>query len=188
MLAHPRITHLLELAEQGPAQRARLAEDVAELLTHWPHDAPAAMRPTCEALLASAAREVDAHTRTRLRVRLYADPALAARVLPREARDAPLVECARSGESVAARLAETLALSPARAAEIMSDPSGRSLAAACKSLGVSRATFSALALLCADDMSAGSEILSAYDDVPAVEAARALRQWRSSQMDAHAAE
>ena len=173
MLAHPRITHLLELAEQGPAQRARLAEDVAELLTHWPHDAPAAMRPTCEALLASAAREVDAHTRTRLRVRLYADPALAARVLPREARDAPLVECARSGESVAARLAETLALSPARA---------------CKSLGVSRATFSALALLCADDMSAGSEILSAYDDVPAVEAARALRQWRSSQMDAHAAE
>ena len=36
-----RLINLLELADQGPAMRAALAEEVAELLTDWPADCPA---------------------------------------------------------------------------------------------------------------------------------------------------
>ena len=39
-----RLINLLELADQGPAMRAALAEEVAELLTDWPADCPAEMR------------------------------------------------------------------------------------------------------------------------------------------------
>ena len=84
MSAPQRLIHLLELADKGPALRAALAEEVAELLIDWPADCPEEMRASCEALLAQAGREVDADTRARLRVRLYADPQLAARVLPRD--------------------------------------------------------------------------------------------------------
>ena len=55
----PRLAHLLELADKGPALRAALAEEVAELLIDWPSDCPQEMRGVCEALLANAAREVD---------------------------------------------------------------------------------------------------------------------------------
>ena len=59
MHGNPRLSHLLELADKGPALRAALAEEVAELLTYWPGDCPQDMRAPCEALLARAAREVD---------------------------------------------------------------------------------------------------------------------------------
>ena len=88
MSASQKLSHLLQLADQGPALRAALAEEVAELLTDWPADYPDSMRGVCEALLAKAAREVDAATRARLRVQLYADPDLAGRVLPRESAGA----------------------------------------------------------------------------------------------------
>jgi len=93
-----RLINLLELANQGPTMRAALAEEVAELLTDWPADCPFEMRSTCEALLARAAREVDDDTRARLRIRLYADPALSARILPREAPGPALVAAARQGD------------------------------------------------------------------------------------------
>src|SRR5271154_5391765 len=95
-----RLVNLLELANQGPAMRAALAEEVAELLTDWPNDCPAAMRAPCEALLARTAREVDDDTKARLRVRLHADPALCARILPREDLDRVLLQAARGGEEV----------------------------------------------------------------------------------------
>src|ERR1700722_8728537 len=126
-----RLLHLLELADKGPAWRAALAEEVAELLTDWPADCPAEMRRPCEALLAQAAREVDQDTRARLRVQLFADPQLAARVLPRETRTS-LMEMVRSGNDVGAALAQTAGLSQSRVAEILADESGHALAVACK--------------------------------------------------------
>src|ERR1700754_3949717 len=84
MAASQKLSHLLQLADQGPALRAALAEEVAELLTNWPADYPESMRDVCEALLAKAALDVDQATRARLRVQLYSDPELAHRVLPRE--------------------------------------------------------------------------------------------------------
>ena len=100
MAASQKLSHLLQLADQGPALRAALAEEVAELLTHWPADYPDSMRGVCEALLAKAARDVDADTRARLRVQLYSDPDLADRVLPRESAAQTLIEAARRGEGL----------------------------------------------------------------------------------------
>ena len=38
MTVPERLTHLLELANKGPALRAALAEEVAEMLMAWPAD------------------------------------------------------------------------------------------------------------------------------------------------------
>ena len=170
MSAPLRLVHLLELADKGPALRAALAEEVAEMLTNWPTDCPSQMRAPCEALLAQAAREVDSDTRARLRVRLYADPELAARVLPRELPERALVEAARAGD-VAAALGACLGLTPLAAGKILADKSGRTLAAAAKSIGLSRAAYSALSLLTCGDL----QSLEAFDQINAVEAARQLR-------------
>ena len=68
MAASQKLSHLLQLADQGPALRAALAEEVAELLSRWPSDYPESMREVCETLLAKAARDVDLDTRARLRI------------------------------------------------------------------------------------------------------------------------
>src|SRR5581483_7153120 len=99
-----RLSHLLELADKGPALRAALAEELAELLNAWPPDYPAEMRQSCEDLLAQTAGEVDQDTRTRLRVRLYANPGLAARLLPREVRP-DVIAMVRGGEPLTVALA-----------------------------------------------------------------------------------
>jgi hypothetical protein len=182
MNAPHRLIHLLELADKGPALRAALAEELAELLTDWPADCPNEMRGPCEALLARAACEVDDNIRARLRVRLYADPALAARVLPREDVGKSLIEMARGGEDIATKLTQALGLPQTRIEEILSDTSGRALATACKGLGLSRAVFSSLAIL-ADhqrDVAQSYTRLDVYDDVSATDAARQLRFWRES--------
>ena len=44
-MSNPRLAHLLELADKGPALRAALAEEVASLLVDWPNDCPLEMRP-----------------------------------------------------------------------------------------------------------------------------------------------
>src|SRR5471030_2766287 len=100
MAASQKLSHLLQLADQGPALRAALAEEVAELLTAWPSDYPDSMRGVCEALLAKAACDVDAGTRARLRVQLYSHHDLSSRVLPREASAQTLIEAARAGEQL----------------------------------------------------------------------------------------
>jgi plasmid stability protein len=166
--------------------RAALAEEVAALLTDWPDDCPTEMRGACEALLASAAREVDEDTKARLRVRLYADPALANRILPREAIGSSLVQAARHGESVAPRIARALGVPEILACEILKDESGHALALAAKALGLNRATFSTLILLTAPDgaIAASYSRLDAFDTLSAVEASRELRRWTQT---AHAA-
>ena len=182
MSGNQRLVNLLELANQGPTMRAALAEEVAELLTNWPADCPAEMRGPCEALLARAAREVDDDTKARLRIRLYADAALCARILPREPQDRGLVDAARGGEAMGPRLARALGVSPGVAEKILGDDSGHSLAVAAKALGLKRAAFSTLVLLGgAQTIDAGTfRRLDAFDALSAVEASRELRRWSSA--------
>jgi hypothetical protein len=180
MAASQRLSHLLQLADQGPALRAALAEEVAELLTHWPADYPDSMRAVCEALLAKAAGDVDPDTRARLRVQLYSDPELAHRILPREYAGQMLVEAARRGGDLTTALAENLGVDVRVAAQILADDSGATLAVACKGANLDRASFSALALLARPgrDRDHAFAVLDAFDTVPVSEATRVLRGWR----------
>jgi hypothetical protein len=123
MAASQKLSHLMQLAEQGPALRAALAEEVTELLAAWPPDYPESMRSVCEALLAKT------------------------RETPPEAGLQIAIEVARKGGDVAIPLAKSLHIDLGSAARILSDASGAALAAACKHAGIDRASFSALALL-----------------------------------------
>jgi hypothetical protein len=183
MAASQKLSHLLQLADQGPSLRAALAEEVAELLTDWPSDYPENMRGACEALLAKAARDVDGATRARLRVQLYSDPGLSHRVLPREAFGEELIAAAREGRAVAAVLTESLGVEDAVSARILDDESGATLAAACKGAGLDRAAFSALALLMRPgrDRAHAYAVLDAFDNIAVSEATRVLRGWRENQ-------
>jgi len=178
-----RLINLLELAAQGPTMRAALAEEVAELLIAWPTDCPVEMRGTCEALLAKAAQEVDDDTRARLRIRLYADPELSNRMLPRQAQDRALIEAARAGEAVLPRLARALGVSEILAYEILQEESGRALAVTAKALGLNRAAFSGLVMLAQPRGNVADcyARLDAFDAISTVEAARELRRWNGEQ-------
>ena len=181
MSASQKLSHLLKLADQGPVMRAALAEEVAELLTEWPADYPDSMKGVCEALLAKAAREVDAPTRARLRVRLYGDPELASRVLPRESASQKLIAAARQAmDELPEALAQCLGVDAAMAKQILEDESGAALAVACKGANLDRAAFSALALLTRPgrDRMHAFAVLDAFDTVPVSEATRVLRGWR----------
>ena len=181
MTVNPRLTHLLELADKGPALRAALAEEVAALLVEWPSDCPAEMRPVFENLLTRTAREVDADTRAKLRVQLFADRALAARLLPKEQNPVtPLLETARGGGNVAAALAVLLGVDEARAHEILGDESGQVLAIACKGAALNRAAFSTLAMLALPPGADPAPRRAHHDSVTTLEAARTLRGWRGA--------
>jgi hypothetical protein len=175
-----KLSHLLELADQGPALRAALAEEVADLLSAWPPDYPQSMREVCEALLAKAVRDVDEPTRARLRVLLYSHPGLAGRVLPREPAPQSLVEAARTGQDLVSVLSERLSVNRTIAGDILQDESGAKLAVACKATHMDRAAFSALALLIhpARDRSQAFVMLDTFDNVPAGEASRMLCNWQ----------
>ncbi|HEY1877362.1 MAG TPA: hypothetical protein VGG66_07815, partial [Rhizomicrobium sp.] len=188
MAASQKLAHLLQLADQGPALRAALAEEVAELLANWPSDYPLIMRGACEALLAKAAHDLDAATRARLRVQLYADPELAGRVLPRESTVQGLIETARQGGDPVVTLAALLGVDEKRVAQILDDNTGVALAVACKGAGLDRAAFSALTLLAhpGRDRIQAYAVLDAFENVRASEAARLLRGWREGQETAAA--
>jgi hypothetical protein len=185
MAASQKLSHLLQLADQGPALRAALAEEVAELLTNWPADYPESMRTVCESLLAKAAHGMDQPTRARLRVQLYSHPELAHRVLPRECAGQALVDAARRGD-VTTALAENLGVDLRTAAQILDDESGASLALACKGANLDRAAFSALALLTRPgrDRCRAWAVLDVFDTVTTSEATRVLRGWREGQVAA----
>src|SRR3954463_13819459 len=108
MPASDKLSHLLALADQGPALRAALAEEVADLLSAWPRDYPQSMRDICEALLVKAARDLDAPTRARLRVQLREHPGLVRRTGPRQAASQTLIAAARTGQDLRSALAESL--------------------------------------------------------------------------------
>jgi hypothetical protein len=206
-----RLSHLLELAAQGPQQRAALAGEVADLLLDWPAQYPGAMRVTFEALLEKIAREMDISARSALAVRfeessdapltllneffLGAPPAMKDAILARndagtgavfaQIDEQALLATARARGDFAAAMARHAGIPEATAAEIMYDNSGRALASLCKGAGFSRATFSALALLIGPARGAHENftLLSVYDRVPANGAARLLAVWRGRQND-----
>jgi hypothetical protein len=168
MAASDKLSRLLQLVDRGPTLRAALAEEVAKLLTAWPSDYPDSMRGVCEALLAKAARDVDAATRARLRVQLRSDPNLLYRVLPRQAASQTLVEAARAGTHLPAALAQSLGVDDRMALQILDDETGGALAVACKGANIDRAAFSALALLARPgrDHAHALAVLDAFDTVP----------------------
>jgi len=180
MTVPPRLTHLMELAEQGPALRAALAEEVADLLLAWPKVYPQAMRVMCETLLAQAARDGDAAMRTKLKNKLKADPELAARVLPHDAPRRALIAAARKKSGLGKMLADMLDVATPLAEKILHDTSGKSLAIAARAANLGRSDFSALALLLhpAGDRDAAHSLLDSYDQVSPSDAGRTLRSWR----------
>ena len=186
MSASQKLFHLLQLADQGPVMRAALAEEVAELLTDWPTDYPDSMKGVCEALLSKAVHDVDVDTRARLRVILFADAELAARVLPRESASQKLIAAARAGDGLCEVLADSLGVDAVMAKQILEDESGAALAVACKGGNIDRAAFSALALLTRPgrDRVHAFAVLDAFDNVPTSEATRVLRGWREGQQTA----
>lgn len=144
MAASQKLSHLMQLAEQGPALRAALAEEVAELLAAWPSDYPESMRGVCEALLAKA------------------------RAAQHEIGLQAAIQAARESSNVAMPLASCLHIDPATAETLLADASGAALAAACKQAGIDRASFSALALLIwpARDRRHAFAVLDAFDPAP----------------------
>jgi len=68
--AKERLSHLLELAAEGPARRATLAAELADLVLNWPADYPAAMRAPVLTLLEMTVRETDGGTLAQLAARL----------------------------------------------------------------------------------------------------------------------
>ena len=187
MSANPRLAHLLELADKGPALRAALAEEVASLLMEWPADCPAEMRPVFENLLAKSASDVDADTRARLRVQLFADRALALRVMPKEKNpETALIDTARDGGDITGVLADAVGLDTSNTAEILKEETGEALAIACKGAGLSRLAFSTLVMLALPQGDAGAR-LALYDRIATLEAARTLRSWRGAKLHIAAA-
>jgi hypothetical protein len=201
--ARERLDHLLELAERGPTMRAALAEEVADLLLDWPQDCPVAMRAPCEALLERAACEIDWAARARLAKRMETNPDLPVRFLSalffhasgqlkahilarNQAADLPsytgstdeaaLLAAARSGHSLGGKFARILGIPDETAQSILADTSGHSLAVACKGAHVSRAAFSALAVLIVKDGAA--KWLESYEAVPQQAAERLMQYWR----------
>lgn len=202
-----RLNHLLELAAQGPAGRVALLNDLADLLLDWPADYAQAMRAPFEVLLEKTAQEVDAPVRAAIAPRLEgheelpvsllneffleAPCGLRARILALndvmdgDAREritidaAALIDAARTmNGTFAGAFAKILALSAATAKDVLGDPSGQSLAVACKGSGIDRAAFSALAVLTARDSNASTR-LAAFDQVPQGAAERLTGFWRA---------
>ena len=135
------------------------------------------MRGVCEALLAKAARDVDDATRARLRVQLYSDPDLSARVLAARIRPRKRWSRrpARAGDNAVPwpkTLAETWAWTKRWRRQILDDETGAALAVACKGANLDRAAFSALALMAhpGRDRAHAFAVLDAFDNVPASEA------------------
>jgi hypothetical protein len=205
--AKERLCHLLELAEEGPAQRTALVGELADLLLDWSGDCPEAMRAPVVALLEKTVRETDDGTRAKLAARLgghselplglvnefyLSAPARVRReILMRnelaggEAGDtaapdaAVLVAAARDARvrDFTERLGSAFGIAPRTAETILSDASGEALAVLCKGAHLDRAAFSALALLKGAHPNDTQVQLAAFDTVPQHAAERLARTW-----------
>jgi hypothetical protein len=205
--AKERLCHLLLLAEEGPAQRAALVGELADLLLDWPGDCPEALRTPVIALLEKTVRETDDGTRAKLAARLgghselpldlvnefyLSAPARVRReILLRnelagdEAGDTAaadavfLVAAARDAKvhDFTERFGSAFGIAPDTAQLVLSDESGEALAVLCKGAHLDRAAFSALALLKGTDTGDASARLSVFDTVPQHAAERLTRHW-----------
>ncbi|HEY4941587.1 MAG TPA: hypothetical protein VII56_09165 [Rhizomicrobium sp.] len=198
-----RLCHLLELAAQGPEQRAALAGEVADLLLDWPAQYPDAMRATFGALLEKIVREVDAPAALAARFEgredfplsllneffLAAGPAMQDAILTRNDAEGAipnlvldgdaLLSAARTAKDFAPALARIAAVPEAMAQSIARD--ARALATLCKGAGINRATFSAMAILTGPVRSVHENfaMLTVFDRVPENGAAHLLAFWRA---------
>lgn len=195
----------------APEERRKLAVELCDLLLDWPDTYPAAMREPFETLLEKTIRLIDRESRAALIARFAqaptaplgflnefffeAAPDLRAAILARNAEHAAhpapaaaidetaLVTAARTefnGE-FSLSFARALTLPQDTAERILHDASGEALAIAARGAGISRATFSTLALI-ADGVHTDAENatrLSAYELIPPRGAEALLAFWRS---------
>ena len=204
-----RLSRLLELAAQGEAARSTLAHELSDILLGWPAEYTEAAKLPFEALLEKTLREVDAKTRAEIAMRFgkrldvgidilnelffAATAEMKDHIIERnsgghghedagpEFNEGSLIASARSDRGgLVAALASALCVLPHTAAAILQDISGRSLAIACKGAHATRATFSALAVLCDRTRAAEDSYLrlAGFDDVPLSAAERILATWR----------
>jgi hypothetical protein len=100
-------------------------------------------------------------------------------------RDVMLIAAARkaNGHDLVQAFAQLMGLSEATAQTVFDDVSGDALAVVCKGSGISRTTYSTLAVLAAKDMPAEQlyERLAAFDAIPELGARRVLAHWRREQ-------
>ena len=207
-----RLGHLMELAAQGPQQRAALAGEVADMLLDWPAQYPLTMRATFDALLEKIAREMDFGAqgelaarfegRSEARLALLNELFLAASaemkdmtlarndaqaVMPAVPVDGEtLLEAARRDEEFSGALAKLAGIPRTIAAEILADKSGRALAVVCRAANISRAAFSAIVVLAGPARAAHESfsLLSIFDKVPANGSVHLLAFWRARGDDA----
>jgi hypothetical protein len=201
-----RLSHLLELAAQGPGERAALAGEVADLLLDWPAQYPAAMRATFDALLEKIVREMEPASAAQLAARfegrgdfplsllneffLCATPQMQDDLLARNDAAGTVPELALDGDALlgaaraggtgfSARLSLIAGISEPVAGAILRD--ARALATLCKGGGIARATFSALAILTGPVRSVHENfaMLTVFDRVPAGGAGHLLAHWRA---------
>jgi hypothetical protein len=204
-----RLTRLVELAtESAPEKRRMLATELCDLLLDWPPNYPAAMREPFETLLEKTMRLIDREARVALIARIamsgpldflneffFDAPAeLRAVILARNAQaplpaapsgpidEAALIDAARRDVNGAFtdRFAQAARFDGETAACILRDDTAAALAVAAKGAHLSRAAFSALALLadgaCAPDQTLAR--LAAYDGVAQGAAESMVRFWR----------
>ena len=206
--AKERLSHLLELAEEGPAQRTALVGDLADLLLDWPPDWPEAMRPPVAALLEKTACETDDATRAKLAARLgghgelpldlinefyLSAPARVRReILMRNelaggddadtaAPDATaLLRAARDARvrDFAERFGSAFGIAPQTVQAILADTTAEALAVLCKGAHLDRAMFSALTLLKGAYANDTQARLAAFDTVPQHAAERLTFYWQ----------
>ena len=205
--AKERLSHLLVLASEGPAQRASLAGELADLLLDWPTDCPPSMRTPLVSLFSMTVREADAQTRAKLAARLgghgelpldlvnefylYAPAPVRREILTRNeltgdtdedvaAPDAVKLLSAARGTmngEFAERFGASLGIAPQTAEAILADATAEALAVLCKGSHLDRAMFSALAILKGRG-DVGAQ-LSVYDSVPQHAAERLTRFWQT---------
>ena len=202
-----RLSHLLELAAQGAAERAALAGEVTDLLLDWPAEYPAATRETFAALLEKIVREMDDTAQAALAPRLQGRNDFPLSLLnelflaaPEGMKDAllarnnavmavrrqtvnadALLVAARTTANFAPALSRALSIPLPLIARILADRSGRALAAICRSTGINRASFSAIMILAGPVRAVHQNfaMLSVFDRVPENGAANLLVYWQS---------
>lgn len=162
---------LLEHAMRNVSGEARA--DLAARFVHQP-DAPVSL---LNQLFFDAPESVKTAI---LRRNALASDAPPADAVP-QADEPALIAAARSKghETLESEFARALGLETSLARRILSEPSGEALAAACKGAHLTRATFSALALLFAPETGGREARLSVYDAVPQHGAESLVRYWRN---------
>lgn len=207
-LATERLRKFLSLVDQGPAQRAALAEELADFLAHWPQDCPEKMRAPVSALFDMTLSEADSALLRRLAGMLVPLPplpiesyarifALAPPQTQRQILDAcqrgpvnnppmvifkpdQLITAARVGVGdFAPELAAWMQIPPRLSVQILADESAMSLAVLCKGTLLGRARFSALSLILFQDLPLSAARLGIYDDIPQSAAMRLTGIWQA---------